>query len=114
MIGLHWCRLTVVGLIVLQPLWFAWLVPPELVPLPLVLAASLLPLLAVFPGVWHLHTRTLVIAGCLLMVYFSFAVMEAWAHPAARGPALIQIALVTLFFIALPAVRKQSPRPGND
>lgn len=106
MIDLVWCRVSVVGLVILQPLWFAWIAPPAAVPVAVVLTVSLAPLLAVFPGAWRLNTRTLVITGCVLLVYFCFAVMEAWVNPAARIPALIQIGLISVFFIALPAVRK--------
>lgn len=112
MIPLWWCRVSVAGLIVLQPVWFAGVNSPVHVPVTLVLAITMVPLLAVLPGVWQLRPRALVIAGCVLLLYFSFAVMEAWAQPAARWPALVQIFLIGLFFIALPSVRKVPDRTG--
>lgn len=112
MIPLWWCRVAILGLILLQPVWFVAVSPPAYLPLALVLAMTLTPLLVVLPGVWHLKPRTLVIAGCLLLIYFSFAVMESWVHPIARWPALVQIALVALFFTALPAIRKLPDQTG--
>lgn len=111
MIPLWWCRVAFLGVLVLQPLWFAWLAPPSVLPMAFVLAVTILPMLVVLPGVLRLRTRPLVIAGCLLMFYFSFAVMEAWAHPAVRIQSIVQILLVTLYFTALPSVRQ--PRREN-
>ncbi len=110
MIPLIWCRFVMAGLVILQPLWFGWLNRPELMPSWAAVIVTTLPLLLVLPGSWRLQPRGLVIAGCLLLLYFCLAVMEAWANPPARLPALVQIALITIFFTALPAVRKQPVR----
>ncbi len=107
MIALWWCRVAVFGLILLQPLWFGWLTPPEVVPPWFAVTLTTVPLILVAHGVWRLQTRSLVVAGCLLLLYFCLAVMEVWAHPAARIPAAIQIFLIALFFTALPAVRSR-------
>lgn len=107
-IQLSWCRWSLLGLVLLQPLWFAWLAPPpQGLPLGFVLALTLLPLLLVLPGVWRLHQRPLVIAGFILMFHFCLAVMEAW-NPAARLPALMQILLISVYFIALPTIRRRT------
>ncbi len=106
MIRLAWCRWTLLGLIVLQPLWFFWWAPLTGVHPGLVLALSMTPLLLVFPGSWRLQGRSLVIAGTLLMIYFSIGVMEAWASPPARVPALIQVILCSGFFMGLVTIRR--------
>lgn len=110
--GLLWCRWTFVGLVLLQVVWFGWLQPTTTVfPAPWALIVALVPLLPLLPGVWRLKGKPLVIAGCLLLLYFSFAVMEAWAGEVGRMLALIQIALITVYFTALLAIRRR-PKPG--
>jgi uncharacterized membrane protein len=111
-VHLSWCRWSLLGLVVLQPIWFGWLQQPLHLPASLVVAAALIPLLIVLPGVWKLRVRPLVIAGFMLLLYFSFGVMEAWANPGARIPALVQVFLIILYFVALPTVRR-SPA-GSD
>lgn len=105
MIGLKTCRYVLPAVIALQPLWFFWLNPPQVMPAWLATAVMTLPLLPALPGVWALKKRSLVIAGCLLLLHFCLAVSEAWASPAARTPAFIQIALVVLYFTGLSALR---------
>lgn len=112
MIRLAWCRWTLLGLLILQPIWFAWWSPPSTVPLPVVLILTMTPLLLVFPGSWRLQARSLVIAGTLLMAYFSIGVMEAWASESARVPASIQVVLCSLFFMGLATIRR--PRASSD
>lgn len=114
MIALWWCRLAVLGLIGLQPLWFIWLAPPIHLPAGMLVGVTIVPLLAALPFVWPLGMRALVMTGCLLLLYFSFGIMEAFANPQARGPAIVQIALIVLYFTALPAARKKGSRRGKD
>jgi uncharacterized membrane protein len=104
-IHLSWCRWSLLGLVLLQPIWFAWLAPVQSLPLGFVLALTLLPLLLVLPGVWRLRQRPLVIAGFILMFHFCLAVMELW-DPAARLPAVVQILLISVYFTGLPAIRR--------
>ncbi len=110
MIPLAWCRIALVGILLIQPLWFGWINPPTVVPPWLVLAITMVPLLLVLPGTWQLRPRSLVIAGCLLLLYFCLAVMEVWANPAARWPAAAQIVLIAVYFIALLSIRRQPAR----
>ncbi len=107
MIGLAACRWSLLALILLQPIWHAWLAPPAVLPIALLLALLALPLLALLPGVWRLRTRPLVLAGWVLLLHFCIGVMELWANPAARWLALIQVVLVVIYFMALLAVRRQ-------
>ena len=112
MIGLNWCRWSILGLIVLQPVWVLVLKPSLFPGMLLLLGVTLGPLLVLLPGVWQLRARALVITGCLLMLYFSFAVMEIRVNSAALIPAMLQIGLVVVYFIALPAIRRR--QPAND
>ena len=103
--GVQTCRWSLVGLIVLQPLWFFLLAPPQVIPAWLVVICTTLPLLALLPFVWRLGRDALVIGGCILLIYFCLAVAEAWASPAARLPALVQAVLVTAYMTAMSALR---------
>ena len=110
MIALWWCRVAMVGLTILQPLWFAWFNSPQVIAPWLVVMITTLPLALLIPVTWPLRARGLVIGGCVLLLYFCLAVMEAWVTPPARVPALAQIVLIGLYFTALPAVRKVPAR----
>ncbi len=112
MIRTSWCRWTLLGVLILQPIWFGLLHPSAHFPMPLVLGVTMLPLLAPMIGVWRLSTRALVIAGIVLMFHFSYAVMEAYANPEVRMVALVQVALVTAYFMGLAMVRWQ-PKPAG-
>jgi len=107
------CRWTLVGLIALQPVWFAWLAPPELVPPWLAILVMGLPLLLALPFVWRLGRDALVVVGCVLLLHFSLAVSEARANPAARVPAIIQVLLIGIYFIGMSSLRfgrRKDPR----
>lgn len=99
------CRWALVGLIVLQPLWFGWLAPPELVPPWMAITIMSLPLLLALPFVWRASRNSLVVAGCILLVHFCLAVSEAWANPAARVPAIIQVVLIVIYLTAMSSLR---------
>jgi uncharacterized membrane protein len=90
-------RWSYLGLIALQPLWFALLpAPAGARHWPLAVVATL-PLLLPARGVWRGSLRSMTWAGYLVMLYLVIGVMEAWANPAQRVPALLQIALVVVF-----------------
>lgn len=106
MITIHWCRWSYLALIALQVVWFGWLHPPTFWSTAVVLAIMLVPLLTVAIGVWRLSMRAMVVAGFILLFYFSYAVSEAYAAPQVRTLALIQIGLISLYFWALLSVRR--------
>ncbi|MFP4208554.1 MAG: DUF2069 domain-containing protein [Wenzhouxiangella sp.] len=112
MIRLSWCRWSLVGLLLLQLVWFGWLVdaqgPGRIVSL--VLSAG--PLALALPFAWRLEPRPLVLTGLLLLVYFSIGVMEAWASPAVRLPSLIQTGLVLVYFTGLATIRRRPAQTG--
>lgn len=94
------------ALIILQLVWFGWLYPPEaLGRIPAVVIAAL-PLLIATYWVWRLSRDALVVGGMILLLHFSFAVAEAWASPATRVIALVQIVLIVIYFLALPGIRR--------
>jgi uncharacterized membrane protein len=103
----RWAWLTLIGL---QLVWFAGLGPEP----PLGRAAS--SLLAVVPmllplwWIWRLRVNGLVVGGMLLLIYFCVAVAEAWVDPVARPVALLQIAVIVVYFIALAGVRRGATR----
>lgn len=99
------CRYALIGLIALQPLWFFWLAPSEVLPPWLATAIMALPLVIALPWAWGGRKKPLVITGCILLLHFSVAVSEAWATPAARLPAIAQVALVAVYFAALSTLR---------
>lgn len=109
MIRLSWCRWALLGLVLLQVAWFAWLHPPQQLALPVAVLLAAGPLLLALLFAWSLRPRPLVIAGLVLLVYFSIGVMEAWANPPVRGLALLQVGLVLIYFMALATIRRAAP-----
>jgi uncharacterized membrane protein len=107
MIQLSLCRWSLIGLIIIQFLWFGWMIPMEPSTRLAALAVSALPLLVALPLIWSLKPRPLVVTGLLLLVYFSIGVSEAWANPAARLPAVFQVVMVLAFFTGLATIRRQ-------
>jgi uncharacterized membrane protein len=90
-------RWTWLGLLLLQPVWLA-LLPPPAGPGSWVLAAlASVPLLLPLRGVWRGSLRAVTWAGYLAMLYLVLGVVEAWANPPQRLPALLQVVLVAAF-----------------
>ena len=97
MISWHLARWCYLGLLTLQPVWHGLMPPPAGAGSWPLAAAATLPLLLPLKGVWHGSLRSMTWAGYLLMLYLVIGVMEAWANPQQRLPALLQIALVAVF-----------------
>jgi uncharacterized membrane protein len=90
-------RWTWLGLLLLQPAWLA-LLPPPAGPGSWVLATlASVPLLLPLGGVWRGSLRAVTWAGYLAMLYLVIGVVEAWANPPQRLPALLQVVLVAAF-----------------
>lgn len=100
------------ALIALQLAWFGWLYPPELLGRVPALVIAVLPLLIPTYWIWRLTRDALVVGGMILLLHFSFAVAEAWASPTTRAIALVQIALIVVYFLALPGVRRGGKASG--
>ena len=105
MMGTSTCRYALIGLIVLQPLWYGWLAPPELASPWLAIVLMTAPLLVALPFVWRRTKTALVTTGCVLLIHFCVAVAEIWANPAARIPGIAQVLLIAIYFMAMSALR---------
>lgn len=106
---LIWCRWSLLGLLALQLVWFGWLHPSPSLSTAVVIGLTAGPLLLALMLAWQLRARALVIAGLVLLIYFAVGVMEAWANPSVRWLALLQVALVLVYFTALATIRRTRP-----
>ena len=97
----HAARWTYVALIALQPVWHALLPPPAGNGNWVLAVLATAPLLVPLRGVWRHSARGLTWAGNLSMLYLIIGVMEAWANPAQRLAALLQVALVVLLLSSI-------------
>ena len=109
MISRFLTRASYAGLLVLQPAWHALLPPPAGAGSWPLAAVATLPLLLPLKGVWHGSLRAMTWAGYLLMLYLVVGVMEGWANPPQRLPALLQVALVALFIGGALVLSRQRP-----
>lgn len=101
------CRWTLLGLLIWQPVWHVWLHPPVELPLTFAIGLSVVPMLIAVALGWRLTRDGLVLAGCVLLLYFTYAVTEAYAVPALRWVGGVQIALITVFFMGLLNLRRR-------
>lgn len=89
------------ALVLLQPLWYLWLAPPSggsaLFALALTLPPLLLPLFALRRSV----RRAALWVGILALFYFCHGIVAAWVIPAARAPALLEVAACVALIGAL-------------
>ncbi len=85
---------------ILQIAWHGWLLPPDRMPLVVALLIALIPL--ALPLVyWRTPARALIVAGMVSLFYFCHGVTEAWASPAERTLALIEVALALVLIGSL-------------
>ena len=94
------------GLLALQPIWYLWLAPPANgasgLALALTLPPLLLPLLA-----WRGGARRMLLwVGIVSLAYFAHGVVAAWASPAARVPALVEVMLCVVLVGILGAIAR--------
>jgi uncharacterized membrane protein len=99
-------------LVVLQLAWHAWLFPPQSLPLTLVLALTVVPLLLPLLALRDVR-RALLWVGILSLFYFCHGVSEAWSSAGERWLAIAEIVLTVLLIAALGAGVKRKPRSGN-
>lgn len=98
------------ALIVLQPIWHALLQPPGGTGSWTLAAVATIPLLLPLKGLLKGSLRSMTWAGYLVMLYLVIGVMEAWANPPQRVPALAQVLLVVLFVGSLLALSRSARR----
>lgn len=98
-------------LVVLQLAWHAWLVPPQSMPLTLLLAITVIPLLLPLLALRDVR-RALLWVGILSLFYFCHGVSEAWGSAGERWLAIAEIVLTVLLIAALGAgVKRRPPAP---
>ena len=90
------------GLAALQLVWHGWLQPPQSMPVALVLAITVIPLLLPLAAL-RTPRRALLWVGILALFYFCHGVAEAWSSSAERTLAATEIALTLLLIGALGA-----------
>ena len=99
------------ALVALQLVWHGWLAPPQSMPVWLVLAITVVPLLLPLLALRRDLRRALLWVGILSLFYFCHGVAEAWSAPSERWLALVEIALTLLLIGALGAGVKRKPAP---
>lgn len=81
------------GLMLLLPVWYGWLSPPQFVSPRLALVVLGLPLFAPLRGLLHARRYTVAWSLYLSLLYFAHGSMEAYSNPPARWLALIEVML---------------------
>ena len=94
------------ALALLQIAWHAWLLPPARMPIAVALLIALLPL-AVPLLYWRRPPRVLLLAGMICLFYFCHGVAEAYAAPAERVFACIEIVLAVIVILACARIPKR-------
>ena len=85
------------ALVALQLIWHAWLFPPQQMPMWLLLAITVVPLLLPLLAIRDAR-RALLWVGILSLFYFCHGISEGWSSSSERWLALVEIVL-TLFLI---------------
>lgn len=88
--------IAVAGIAALQVLWHGFWQPPEALSPWLAVLLALTPLIIPILLLGFGRTGVLLGLGLASLIYFSHAVMEAWANSGARLPAIIVIGLSIL------------------
>jgi uncharacterized membrane protein len=96
------------SLVALQFAWHAWLAPPQSMPMMLVLAITVIPLLLPLFALRDVR-RALLWVGILSLFYFCHGVSEAWSSAGERWLAILEIGLTVLLIGALGAGVKRRP-----
>jgi uncharacterized membrane protein len=99
------------ALIALQCAWYAWLFPPQQLPMWFALAITVVPLLLPLLALPNVR-RALLWVGILSLFYFCHGVAESWSSPQERWLALFEI-LLTLLIIASLGAGVKRKRTAN-
>ena len=97
-----WYLLTLAGYLgtfFLLVIWFGWLVPPKQTPTSIALLYAGVPLLFPLRGLLHGRPYTNQWSLFLAVLYFAYGVMTAWSSPTDRPYALLEVALVIVWFV---------------
>lgn len=90
------------ALTALQLAWHGWLWEPQSVPVLVVLAITVIPLLLPLAALRN-PRRALLWVGILALFYFCHGVAEAWSSPVERTVAILEIALTIVLIGTLGA-----------
>jgi uncharacterized membrane protein len=98
------------ALVVLQLVWHAWLFPPQVMPVWLVLAITVIPLLLPLLAIRDVR-RALLWVGILSLFYFCHGIAEGWSSLGERWLALVEVVLTLILIGTLGAgVRRKQRR----
>ena len=86
-------------LLLLQPVWHAWLMPPTETAMAPTLVLCLVPLLLPLLALRN-PRRALLWAAIVSLFYFSHGIAEMWAHPHLRLLAGLEIAFSAVVIVA--------------
>lgn len=106
MTATRWRRLALAGYFgtfVLIVAWYGWISPPARLPVHLALLALGTPLLLPLRGLLHGRRYTYAWSLFLALGYFAHALIEGYSTPADRWLAMIELLLVTLWFVGATA-----------
>ena len=88
--------------ILLQCAWYAWLFPPQHVPMWLALGVAVIPLLLPLLAIGNVR-RALLWVGMLSLFYFCHGVAESWSSTQERVPAMLEVLFALVLIGALGA-----------
>lgn len=91
-----------IALILLQCAWYAWLFPPQRVPMWLALGLAVIPLLLPLLVIGNVR-RALLWVGMLSLFYFCHGVAEGWSSAQERVPAMLEVGFALVLIGALGA-----------
>ncbi len=86
--------------ILLQCAWYAWLFPPQRMPMGWALAVAVIPLLLPLLAIGNVR-RALLWVGMLNLFYFCHGVAESWSSAQERVPAMLEILFALIVIGAL-------------
>jgi len=100
------------ALVLLQPAWHGWLLPPRALSAGWAVAIALLPLLPPAIGLLRGRGSAPFWSGLLSLPYFCHGVAEAWANPPARVLAVVEcaLALAVVFAVGMHGLRLRRQR----
>ncbi len=87
------------GTIAILIAWYSWLAPSQHFHVALILTVLIVPLLFPLKGLLSARRYTIGWSLFLSLAYFTHGVVEAYAAPVARIPALIEVACSLLWFL---------------
>lgn len=101
------------GTLALLTAWYSWLLPPQHVPVALVLLLLVTPLLFPLRGMLHGRSYTFSWSCFLALLYFTHGVMEAYSSGIARPLGLLEVLFTGCWFLAAMTYVRLGKQPGQ-